>query len=137
MLHSIIIPCYKSSQTIREVVELTSAELDRLGRPDYEFILVDDYSPDDGATLKELRFSCCDYPFVKAISLAKNSGQHNAVMAGLNYAQGDLLIAMMMICRLTLPSFIFCWKRLKKATILFTDTIPIKSIPHSATLEVF
>ena len=52
MLHSIIIPCYKSSQTIREVVELTSAELDRLGRPDYEFILVDDYSPDDGATLR-------------------------------------------------------------------------------------
>ncbi len=94
MLHSIIIPCYKSSQTIREVVELTSAELDRLGRPDYEFILVDDYSPDDGATLKELRSLAADYPFVKAISLAKNSGQHNAVMAGLNYAQGDLLIAM-------------------------------------------
>ena len=42
MLHSIIIPCYKSSRTIREVVELTSAELDRLGRPEYEFILVDD-----------------------------------------------------------------------------------------------
>ena len=79
MLHSIIIPCYKSSQTIREVVELTSAELDRLGRPDYEFILVDDYSPDDGATLKELRSLAADYPFVKAISLAKNSGQHNAV----------------------------------------------------------
>ena len=69
MLHSIIIPCYKSSQTIREVVELTSAELDRLGRPDYEFILVDDYSPDDGATLKELRSLAADYPFVKAISL--------------------------------------------------------------------
>ena len=82
MLHSIIIPCYKSSRTIREVVELTSAELDRLGRPEYEFILVDDYSPDDGATLRELK------------ALAKNSGQHNAVMAGLNYAQGDLLIAM-------------------------------------------
>ena len=115
MLHSIIIPCYKSSQTIREVVELTSAELDRLGRPDYEFILVDDYSPDDGATLKELRSLAADYPFVKAISLAKNSGQHNAVMAGLNYAQGNLLIAM----------------------DDDTDTIPIKSIPHSATLEVF
>ena len=94
MLHSIIIPCYKSSRTIREVVELTSAELDRLGRPEYEFILVDDYSPDDGATLRELKALAADYPFVKAISLAKNSGQHNAVMAGLNYAQGDLLIAM-------------------------------------------
>ena len=94
MLHSIIIPCYKSSQTIREVVELTSTELDRLGRTEYEFILVDDYSPDEGATLRELKALAADYPFVKAISLAKNSGQHNAVMAGLNYAQGDLLIAM-------------------------------------------
>ena len=55
MLHSIIIPCYKSSQTIREVVELTSTELDRLGRTEYEFILVDDYSPDEGATLCELK----------------------------------------------------------------------------------
>ena len=44
-----------------------------MGRPDYEFILVDDYSPDDGATLKELRSLAADYPFVKAISLAKNS----------------------------------------------------------------
>ena len=103
MLHSIIIPCYKSSQTIREVVELTSAELDRLGRPDYEFILVDDYSPDDGATLKELRSLAADYPFVKAISLAKNSGQHNAVMAGLNYAQGDLLIAIIPAYKLLFP----------------------------------
>lgn len=73
---------------------MTSAELDRLGRPDYEFVLVDDYSPDGGATLAELRTLAADYPFVKAISLAKNSGQHNAVMAGLNYASGDLLIAM-------------------------------------------
>ena len=70
MLHSIIIPCYKSSQTIREVVELTSAELDRLGRPDYEFILVDDYSPDDGATLKELR-SCCRLSFCKSNFFSK------------------------------------------------------------------
>ena len=76
VLHSIIIPCYKSSRTIREVVELTSAELDRLGRPEYEFILVDDYSPDNGATLRELKALAADYPFVKAISLAKNSGQH-------------------------------------------------------------
>ena len=43
---------------------------------------------------RELKALAADYPFVKAISLAKNSGQHNAVMAGLNYAQGDLLIAM-------------------------------------------
>ena len=94
MLYSIIIPCYKSSKTIRKVVEMTSAELKKLGIDQYEFLLVDDYSPDGGATLAELKALADDYDFVKAISLAKNSGQHNAVMAGLNYAAGDYLIAM-------------------------------------------
>ena len=94
MLHSIVVPCYKSSATLRKLVEMTSAELERLGRDQYEFILVDDCSPDDGATLKTITELAGDYPFVKAVSLAKNSGQHNAVMAGLNYAQGDYIIAM-------------------------------------------
>ena len=84
MLHSIIIPCYKSSRTIRKVVEMTADELNNLNISEYEFVLVDDYSPDGGATLDELR----------ALARAKNAGQHNAVMAGLNYASGDLLIAM-------------------------------------------
>ena len=76
------------------MVEMTAAELERLNIHEYEFVLVDDYSPDDGATLEELKSLARDYSFVKAISLAKNSGQHNAVMAGLNYASGELLIAM-------------------------------------------
>ena len=94
MLYSVIIPCYKSSQTIRKMVEMTSQELDRLGKHEYEFILVDDYSPDRGATLAAIKSLADDYPFVKAVSLAKNSGQHNAIMAGLNQASGDYCIGM-------------------------------------------
>lgn len=94
MLHSVIIPCYKSDQTIRKVVELTMAELDRIGRKEYEFVLVDDGSPDGGKTLQVLRGLVRDYDCVKVVELAKNSGQHNAVMAGLNYASGDIIIAM-------------------------------------------
>ena len=94
MLYSIVIPCYNSSHTIRKVVEMTSAELDRLGRSEYEFVLVDDFSPDGGKTINELISLANDYPFVKVIELAQNSGQHNAVMAGLNHASGDAVIAM-------------------------------------------
>ncbi|MBR0381795.1 MAG: glycosyltransferase family 2 protein [Eubacterium sp.] len=94
MLHSIVIPCYKSSATIRKVVEMTAAELERLGRKDYEFLLVDDCSPDGGKTIRELHQLAADHSYVKVIALAKNAGQHNAVMAGLNYASGDLIIAM-------------------------------------------
>ncbi|MCI8708397.1 MAG: glycosyltransferase family 2 protein [Dorea sp.] len=94
MLYSIIIPCYKSSKTIRKVVTLTMEEMERLGRTPYEFVLVDDFSPDGGETVAELESLADEYPAVKIVELAKNSGQHNAVMAGLNHASGDALIAM-------------------------------------------
>ncbi len=94
MLYSIVIPCYNSSLTIRKVVEMTAEELNQLGIREYEFILVNDYSPDGGATLNVLKALTAQYPYVKTISLAKNAGQHNAVMAGLNYASGDFLIGM-------------------------------------------
>ena len=94
MLYSIIIPCYRSSQTICKVVEMTMEELKRLEIPEYEFVLVDDCSPDDGATMAALLSLVRDYSCVKAVELAKNAGQHNAVMAGLNYASGDAFIAM-------------------------------------------
>jgi undecaprenyl-phosphate 4-deoxy-4-formamido-L-arabinose transferase len=75
-------------------VELTMQEMDRLNRKEYEFILVDDCSPDDGATIAELLTLVRDYSCVKVVELAKNAGQHNAVMAGLNHGSGDVFIAM-------------------------------------------
>lgn len=93
-MYSVIIPCYKSSHTIHEVVELTAAKLQELGRTPFEFVLVDDCSPDDGETISTLKALANEYSYVKVVELAKNSGQHNAVMAGLNYAEGDVLIAM-------------------------------------------
>lgn len=94
MLYSVVIPCYKSSHTIRQVVEETAAELDRLNRTPYEFVLVDDFSPDGGDTICELRALADQYDYVTVVELAQNAGQHNAVMAGLNVAAGDALIAM-------------------------------------------
>ena len=94
MLYSIIIPCYRSDQTIRKVVELTMEEFDKMRRGDIEFVLVDDCSPDDGKTVHALRSLVDDYPNVRVIELAKNAGQHNAIMAGLNFARGDIIMAL-------------------------------------------
>ena len=94
MSYSFVIPCYCSSHTIREVVESTIQEMERIDRKPYEFILVDDHSPDEGATLQELKALANEYSCVKAIELAKNSGQHNASIAGMNYAKGDDIISM-------------------------------------------
>lgn len=94
MLYSIIIPCYRSSRTIRKVVEMTMAEMEKLNKKEYEFVLVDDCSPDGGETMAALQGLVRDYPCVRVVELAKNAGQHNAVLAGLNYAGGDVFIAM-------------------------------------------
>lgn len=94
MLFSVIVPCYSSSHTIREVVEETMAVLDELGKTPYEFILVDDASPDGGETICTLRKLAKDHEQVRVVELAQNAGQHNAVMAGLNEAQGDVIVCL-------------------------------------------
>ena len=94
MLYSFVIRCYKSSQTIEKVVRLTQEEMKRLGHGQVEFVLVNDCSPDQGATIRALKKLAGENPAVKVIDLAKNAGQHNAIMAALNYVKGDVIIAM-------------------------------------------
>ena len=94
MLYSIIIPCYKSGQTIEHVVDMTREEMVRLGRSNLEFALVNDCSPDEGRTISVLRRMAENHTDVKVIDLAANSGQHNALMAALRHAEGDIIIGM-------------------------------------------
>ena len=54
MLYSVIIPCYKSDQTIERVVNMTREEMVKLGRQNVEFVLVNDCSPDGGMTTQGL-----------------------------------------------------------------------------------
>ena len=61
---------------------------------DFEFVLVNDCSPDDGATIAELNRLGDEFPYVAVVDLGKNAGQHNATMAGLNYATGDFIVSM-------------------------------------------
>lgn len=94
MIYSFVIPCYKSSETIEKVVCLTEKEMLRLGHDNIEFVLVNDCSPDGGATIRALRKIAMNNSKVRVIDLAKNAGQHNAIMAALNYTRGDAVIAM-------------------------------------------
>lgn len=94
MRYSVIIPCYKSDQTIEHVVDMTRDEMIRLGKGDVEFVLVNDCSPDGGKTIQKLREMAQKHADVKVIGLAKNSGQHNALMAALRHAEGDIIIGM-------------------------------------------
>ncbi|HIZ22594.1 MAG TPA: glycosyltransferase family 2 protein [Candidatus Blautia faecigallinarum] len=92
MLVSIVIPCYNSQETIGKVVELAQEEFRKLKDYDCEFVLVNDYSRDNTwQVIKELSQR---YPNVKGIHFAKNFGQHNAIMAGLSYTKGELIVGM-------------------------------------------
>lgn len=92
MLVSIVIPCYNSEKTIGRVVELAIEEFARLKDYECEFVLVNDYSRD--GTWNSISLLADQYACVKGINLAKNFGQHNAIMAALNYAEGDLIVGM-------------------------------------------
>ena len=79
-LISFVIPCYRSEKTIRGVVE-EILELHKLHEDDdYEIILVSDASPDN--VWDEIVKLSHDYPIVRGLELAKNSGQHAALIAG-------------------------------------------------------
>ncbi|WP_028668553.1 glycosyltransferase family 2 protein [Runella zeae] len=84
---SIIIPVYNSEQTIGSLVEHV---LQTLGNNDLEIVLVNDGSRDQSERVCiELaqRFSN-----VKFIALRRNFGEFNAVMCGLNHAEGDYAV---------------------------------------------
>lgn len=87
---SVVIPVYNSENSISEVTNGIIKELEN--RYEFEIVLVNDNSRDN--SLKVCKDLCDKYPFVKLISLSKNFGQHNALMAGFNYANGNYLIGM-------------------------------------------
>ncbi len=93
MLVSIVIPCYNSESTIEKVVDLCVEQFSQMPEYECEFVLVNDCSPKDN-TYRAIRRCAERYPFVKGVNFAKNFGQHNAIMAALRYAKGDLIVGM-------------------------------------------
>lgn len=90
-LLSIVIPVYNGSRTIGRVVDCLS-EIDFGGL--IEVILVDDGSIDESAEICKRLAEETDEVSVSFIKLGRNFGEHNAVMAGLNIAQGSYVITM-------------------------------------------
>lgn len=86
---SFVIPCYKSEHTIETVVEEVVGICDQLGYQ-YEIITVNDCSPDN--LLSKLMGMAEKNDSIKVIDLAKNFGQHSAMMAGANCSSGGYVV---------------------------------------------
>lgn len=87
---SVVIPVYNSEKTITDVAEGIIKVLS--SKYEFEIILVNDDSKDD--SLETCKKICLQHDFVKLVSLARNFGQHNALMAGFNHASGNYIICM-------------------------------------------
>ncbi|MDD6201830.1 MAG: glycosyltransferase family 2 protein [Lachnospiraceae bacterium] len=89
---SFVIPCYRSEKTIEGVVREIKETMETLSEYCYEIILVNDCSPDD--TFSVITKLCRQNENICGISLAKNFGQHSALMAGFHYVTGDILVCL-------------------------------------------
>ena len=91
-LVSFVIPCYRSANTITGVVDELRAAMAEMPEYDSEYILVNDCSPDN--TFEVLRDLAEKDGRITAVDLAKNFGQHAALMAGLRRAEGEIAVCL-------------------------------------------
>jgi glycosyltransferase involved in cell wall biosynthesis len=87
---SIVIPVYNGSSSIAELVGALE-EISIEGG--HEIVLVNDGSPDNSLEVCAALIDKARVP-ITLVSLARNYGEHNAVMAGLRYASGAHVITM-------------------------------------------
>lgn len=87
---SFVIPCYGSENTICGVVDDVESVMQLHPEYDYEIVLVNDCSPDNvWGKISKLH---TENKKVKAVNLARNFGQHAALMAGYNICEGDYIV---------------------------------------------
>ena len=87
---SFVIPCYNSSKNIGMVLKEIKDTMVSHRDTEYEVILVNDCSKDN--TAKVIKSHALKDGHIIAVDLAKNSGQPNALLAGLNFATGDYIM---------------------------------------------
>ncbi|MFM7108745.1 MAG: glycosyltransferase [Planctomycetaceae bacterium] len=88
---SIVSPVFRAEECLPELHRRLVAAAERI-TPDFELVLVEDRGPDGSWRVLE-RIAAAD-PRVKAIRLSRNCGQHYAITAGLDHAEGDWVVVM-------------------------------------------
>ncbi len=88
---SVVVPCYKCSGTIKELVERLNKSVSKISSS-CEIILVNDGSPEnDWECINELVNSAQN---VIGLNLSRNFGQHTAITAGVDYCSGHWVVVM-------------------------------------------
>jgi len=88
---SVVVPVYRAEGRLEVLVERVGTVLEQGSIP-YELVLVDDGS-DDG-TWEEIRALANGSRPVRGLRLSRNSGQHNALLAGVRIADRELIVTL-------------------------------------------
>lgn len=89
---SFVIPCYRSAATIRAVADEIDSAMAELPEYEHEIILVNDCSPDN--TFEVISALALQRGHITAVDLARNFGQHAALMAGMRRSSGDIIVCL-------------------------------------------
>ena len=89
---TIIVPCYNEEEVIDLFYPEVQRHLKNIPNCEFNFLFVNDGSRD--ATLDKLRGLAEKYSDVSYLSLSRNFGKEAAMMAGLDFADGDAVIIM-------------------------------------------
>ncbi len=89
MLISIVVPVYNEQEALVDLSQGVRQELTRLGQP-WEIIYINDGSTDNSAAILD-QLADSDRR-IRVIHFKRNSGQTAAMMAGFDFAQGDVII---------------------------------------------
>lgn len=89
---SIVVPVYNSSVALNDLQAAIDKAMTQIAMS-YKLILVDDGSEDNSwEVIKELKNKNPEK--IRAIRMAKNFGQHNALFCGMRHSTGDYIITM-------------------------------------------
>lgn len=86
---SVVIPVYKSEEIVETLLARLHSALEGI---DFEILLVNDCSPDQ--SWRKIEAVVDRYPRLRALSLSKNFGYDNAILAGLNHSRGAYVVIM-------------------------------------------
>lgn len=89
---SFVIPCYHSEKTLAGVVKEIDAAMEELSGYGYDITMVNDGSGME--TWEVISGLCLEKKNRFGIDLARNFGQHAALMAGIRHTKGDIVVCL-------------------------------------------
>lgn len=91
---SVVIPVYRSAQTLRRLVACLRDTLTQISGPDrFQIVLVEDCGPDESWAVMQ-KIHAEDATCLTLVQLMRNFGQHNAILCGFHHARGQYVVTM-------------------------------------------